>query len=168
MVLLALQSPSTELGLSPPPVAPELPTPTWQILGESTLFSKVLQPHSLCAIGKPSENRDTAHFLPCCSPGTQPAPPRTGSGVRGKGTESLAAPQSPAGQEPALPKSCCFSHPVRLMSGPAPPAPSACKGQLQRLLQGVKPAAGSAGENLCFAFGFVKGKERSAWACGGG
>lgn len=41
------------------------------------------------------------------------------------------------------------------MNGPAPPARSACKGQLQRLLQGVKLAAGSAGENLCVRFGFV-------------
>lgn len=42
---------------------------------------------------------------------------------------------------------------------PVPSALSACKGQLQRLLQGVKPAAGSAGENLCFRFGFVTGRK---------
>lgn len=107
---------------------------------------------------------------PYCSPGTHPAPtePAVGSVGRGQTWGSLAARQRLAGQEPAQPESCWFSHPGSLMSGPAPSAPSACKGQLQRLLQGVKPAAGSAGENLCFAFGFVKGKERSAWACGGG
>lgn len=64
VMLLVVQSLSTELGLSPRPGAPELLTQTWQILGESRLFLKVLQPRSLRVIGMPSGNRDTAHFLP--------------------------------------------------------------------------------------------------------
>lgn len=168
VMLLVLQSLITELGLSPHPGAPELLAQTWQTLGESRLCLKALQPHSLRVIGMPSENRDISHFLPTAPQDRTQPPAEPGVGSVGRGQARGSARQSPAGQEPAQPESCWFSHPARLMSGPAPSAPSACKGQLQRLLQGVKPAAGSAGENLCFAFGFVKGKERSARACGGG
>lgn len=51
---------------------------------------------------------------------------------------------------------------------PVPLALSACKGQLQRLLQGVNPAAGSTGENLYFRFGFVTGRKEVPGCVAGG
>lgn len=93
-----LQSLSTELGLSPHPGAPELLTQTWQTLDESRLFLKVLQPHSLCVIGMPSENRDTSQFLPT-APRIPPSPHRSESGVRGKrtGVGLAGSPTEPGG-----------------------------------------------------------------------
>lgn len=54
------------------------------------------------------------------------------------------------------------------MNGLDPSVLSACKGQLQRLLQGVKLAAGSAGENLCFRFSFVTGRKEEPGCVVGG
>lgn len=45
---------------------------------------------------------------------------------------------------------------------------SACKGQLQRLLQGVKPAAGRAGVNLCFGLSSVTGRKEVLGCAVGG
>lgn len=93
-----LQSLSTELRLSPHPGAPELLTQTWQTLDESRLFLKVLQPHSLCVIGMPSENEDTSQFLPT-APRIPPSPHRSESGVRGKrtGVGLAGSPTEPGG-----------------------------------------------------------------------
>lgn len=105
-----------------------------------------------------------------CTPGALPSiswlmyhcghpswPPVNREGVSGLAGSAV----QPTGRERAPPKSLWLSHPVSLMNGPAPQALSACKGQLQRLLQGVKPAAGgSAGENLCFGFSFVEGRQK--------
>lgn len=82
--------------------------------------------------------------------------------VNGEGVSGLAGSAAqPTGRERAPPKSLWLSHPVSLMNGPAPQALSACKGQLQRLLQGVKPAAGgSAGEKSLFRVQLCRGKAK--------
>lgn len=90
--------------------------------------------------------------------------------VPGEGVSGLAGSAAqPTGRERAPPKSLWLSHPVSLMNGPAPQALSACKGQLQRLLQGVKPAAGgSAGGKSLFRVQLCRGKAKSAGACARG
>lgn len=98
VMLLVVQSLSTELGLSAHPGAPELLTQTWQTLDESRLFLKVPQPHSLRVTGTPSENRDAPHLLPT-APRNPPSPDRSGSGVRGKrtGVGLAGSPTEPGG-----------------------------------------------------------------------
>lgn len=149
----------------------ELLTQTWQVLGESRLSVKVLQPCSPCAMGMPCEDEGTAHTLPTCSPGTHPAPPtKPGAGAAGRRWPwgSLAAQCSLTGPGASPAKELTVFTPHQPDERPCSLSTQRLQGSITAITSRSQTGCRQGWSKSLLRVQLCHGKERSAWAWGGG